>query len=60
MTELSVQELRLVRYALIHLKSSLDAGLAVEVAQEVAPETQSTGEDLPDVVTLITTTLGKL
>lgn len=51
--ELTTREARLVRYALGFLESSLDDSLVIEVAQETAPETQASGEPLPDVRELI-------
>lgn len=50
---LTGRESRLVAYALGFLRSSLDGDLEIEVAQEVAPETQDSGEALPDVKQLI-------
>lgn len=58
--ELTEREIRLVRYALGFLQTSLDPGLAIEAAQEIAPETQSTGEPLPDVPAAIAGVLRKL
>jgi hypothetical protein len=49
MEPLTSRELRLLRYSLGFLQSELDADLQVEVAQEMAPETQATGEPLPNV-----------
>ncbi len=46
--ELSEREMRLVRYALEFLETSLDAHLSIEVGQEIAPDTQTSGEPLPD------------
>ena len=43
------RELRLLRYALGFLESSLDPDLAIEAAQETWPDTQTTGQPLPDV-----------
>lgn len=58
--ELTEREVRLVRYALLFLRSSLDADLTVEAAQEMAPETQHTGDPLPDVPEAIAAVLQKL
>ena len=52
-SKLSEREVRLVRYALEFLESSLDANLAAEAGQEIAPETQTSGEPLPDVQVMI-------
>jgi hypothetical protein len=52
-TELEQHELQLIRYALGYLEVSLDPDLTVEAAQEAAPETQQTGEPLPDVRAMI-------
>ena len=51
--DLDIRELRLLRYALGFLESSLDPDLTVEAAQELAPETQATNDPLPDVRDLI-------
>jgi hypothetical protein len=53
MLDLTRREARLLRYALGFLESSLDESLLVEAAQEAAPETQTSGEPLPDVHRLI-------
>jgi hypothetical protein len=58
--ELTDREIRLVRYALGFLRSSLDRDLLVEVGQEIAPETQHTGEPLPDVPEAIETLLKRV
>jgi hypothetical protein len=60
METLTPRELRLVRYALAFLKTELDTDLSVEAAQEMAPETQASGEPLPDVATAIDATRGKV
>ena len=58
--ELTERETRLVRYALLFLRSSLAAALTVEAAQEMAPDTQRTGTPLPDVPEAIAAVLQKL
>ncbi|MDY3551362.1 hypothetical protein R5W24_000438 [Gemmata sp. JC717] len=60
MTQLTDREVRLLCYALDFLRSSLDPDLMTEAAQEMAPETQQTGEPLPDVPGAITRLLDKL
>jgi hypothetical protein len=60
METLTDREFRLVRYALGFLQASLDPDLLIEAAQEMAPETQHTGEPLPDVAAGITSLLQKL
>jgi hypothetical protein len=58
--ELSDREARLVRYALGYLESSLDDALTTEAAQEIAPDTQATGEPLPNVQEMIRRLRSKL
>ena len=60
MPQLTDREVRLVRYALGFLRTSLDPDLRTEAAQEMAPETQHTGEPLPDVSAAIGVLLDKL
>jgi hypothetical protein len=60
MQELTEREIRLIRYALHFLKSSLDPDLSAEAAQEMAPETQQTGEPLSNVPAAIDSLLNKL
>jgi hypothetical protein len=57
---LSDSETRLLRYALEHLAGSLDADLAVEVGQEVAPHLQDSARPLPDVAALVERLRAKL
>jgi hypothetical protein len=60
MQQLTDREIRLLRYALGFLRTSLDDDLRLEVAQEMAPETQRNGEPLPDVAGAIVKLLEKL
>lgn len=60
MRELSDREVRLLRYALGFPESLLDKELIIEAAQEAAPETQRSGEPLPDVRELIAAARRKL
>ena len=60
MTDFTDRELRLLRYSLGYLSVSLDADLTVEAAQEMAPETQHSGEPLPDVPAAIASLTEKL
>lgn len=57
---IDLREMRLIRYALGYLEVSLNGDLEVEAAQEVAPETQRSGEPLPDVRELIKSLRQKL
>lgn len=60
MNDLTDRELRLLRYALGFLSVNLDADLTIEAAQEMAPETQHTGDPLPDVPAAIASLTEKL